>query len=141
MKTIGHLFGSLIGALARTLGRVVRLPFTLVAKLLVVVFGLGRAVGRLPFRMTRRITRMLGFRGVVFGLLGLAVGLLVAPVTGRQLRAKLVALASSGRPVSDADLIDKVSFELSHAPRTWHLEPQPEVAVVAGRVILVGRGT
>jgi osmotically-inducible protein OsmY len=39
--------------------------------------------------------------------------------------------------LSDTDLAEKVGFELSHAPRTWHL-PQPEVAVVSGRVELLG---
>jgi osmotically-inducible protein OsmY len=75
---------------------------------------------------------------VLFGAVGLAIGLLIAPVPGRELRRKLLELVSAGRAPDDADLIDKVTFELSHAPRTWHLEPQPEVAVVAGRVILTG---
>jgi osmotically-inducible protein OsmY len=30
-----------------------------------------------------------------------------------------------------------VSFELAHAPRTWHLD-QPDVAVAGGRVTLRG---
>jgi len=101
---------------------------------------IGHLVGalfRLPWRVLRVTLRVLGFRGVVFGLLGLAAGLLLAPASGRELRQKLAGLLGAG-PVTDAELIDKVAFELSHAPRTWHLEPQPEVAVVAGRVILTG---
>jgi hypothetical protein len=138
MKTIGHGLGSLIGGLARLLGRLIKLPFTIVARLLALTFGLGRAVGAIPLRVGRRATRILGFRGVVFGLVGLAIGLLLAPVPGRELRKKLSAMRSASRPPSDADLTDKVAFELSHAPRTWHLDPQPEVAVVAGRVVLTG---
>ena len=46
---------------------------------------------------------------------------------GRVLRAKLVGLVRpSAAP--DAGLADRVAFELSHAPRTWHL-PQPAVTV------------
>ncbi len=42
-----------------------------------------------------------------------------------------------GGVVTDEELAEKVGFELSHAPRTWHL-PQPEVAVLNGRVELRG---
>jgi membrane protein required for beta-lactamase induction len=139
MKTIAHGLGSLIGGLTRLLGRLLKLPFTLVAKLLAVSFSLGRAVGAIPLRLTRRATRILGVRGVLFGLVGLAAGLLLAPMTGRELRKKLAAMLSASRPPSDTDLTDKVAFELSHAPRTWHLDPQPDVSVVAGRVILSGK--
>jgi hypothetical protein len=130
MKTIGRGISSLIAGVLRLVGRLIRLPLTLVAKLLGITFSLGRLLGAIPWRLTRRTTRLLGFRGVVFGLLGLAVGLLLAPVPGRELRKKLAGLLAATRPVSDVDLIDKVAFELSHAPRTWHLEPQPDVAVV-----------
>jgi osmotically-inducible protein OsmY len=41
------------------------------------------------------------------------------------------------QPPSDPDLSDRVRFELSHSPRTWHL-PQPEVDVQDGRVVLSG---
>jgi len=137
MKTIGQGFGWLLGTLVRLVAQLIRLPFKVAGKLIVAAFALGRAVGRVPLRMTHRTIRLLGFRGVFFGLLGLAAGLLLAPVAGRELRRKLAGLLGGG-PVTDAELIDKVAFELSHAPRTWHLEPQPAVAVVAGRVILTG---
>jgi BON domain len=135
MKTIGRMIGSLV----RLIGGLVKLPFRLVGRLVGIAFGLGRTIGRIPLVITRRTTRILGVRGIVFGLLGLAVGLLLAPVAGRELRRKLAGLLNAAGPVSDAELIDKVTFELSHAPRTWHLEPQPDVAVVAGRVILTGQ--
>jgi hypothetical protein len=138
MKTIGHLFGSLLTTLGRLVGQLLRVPFRLVGKVAVLMFSIGKLVGTIPLRLTRRTTRIIGVRGILFGLLGLAVGLLLAPVPGKELRRKLAALLATQRTPTDADLIDKVTFELSHAPRTWHLEPQPDVAVVAGRVILTG---
>jgi hypothetical protein len=84
-----------------------------------------------------RTGRLLGYRRLfVFGT-GAAVGLLLAPVPGQQLRAKLQALLDRRGPTTDADLVERVRFELSHSPRTWHL-PQPEVAVTAGRAVLSG---
>ncbi len=83
-----------------------------------------------------RTGKLLGYRRMfVFGA-GVAVGLLVAPTPGRELRARLQALLEErrGGPV---DLAEKVRYELSHSPRTWHL-PQPDVEVVAGRAILRG---
>jgi hypothetical protein len=84
-----------------------------------------------------RAGRLLGYRRLfVFGA-GIAVGLLVAPTPGRELRERLRQLAESRRPPGDAELADRVRFELKHAPRTWHL-PQPDVAVAGGRVVLTG---
>lgn len=99
-----------------------------------VVFG----ASGLTFRTGYRAGRLFGYRRlVVFGV-GVGVGLLVAPVAGRELRARLRSVAESrfGR-VSDPELSERVRFELSHSPRTWHL-PQPTVHVLAGRVTLVG---
>ncbi len=70
-------------------------------------------------------------------VVGLALGLLFAPGPGRELRRRLRALADARRLTTDADLTERVTFELEHAPRTWHL-PQPEVTVVGGRVVLRG---
>ncbi|HEY2813427.1 MAG TPA: BON domain-containing protein [Acidimicrobiales bacterium] len=84
-----------------------------------------------------RTGRLFGYRRLfVFGL-GVAVGLLVAPMAGPQLRAKLKELLSGARLPSDPELGDQVRFELSHAPRTWHL-PQPEIDVQDGRVVMSG---
>ena len=35
------------------------------------------------------------------------------------------------------DLAERIRFELSHSPRTWHL-PQPDVEVIGGTAILRG---
>jgi BON domain len=105
-------------------------------------------VAVLPFRIAFRTTgvatkvgyrtgRLLGYRRlVVFGA-GVVVGLMIAPMAGAALRAKLRELAAGARLPSDPELGDQVRFELSHSPRTWHL-PQPEVDVQDGRVVLSG---
>ncbi|HEX4819867.1 MAG TPA: BON domain-containing protein [Acidimicrobiales bacterium] len=84
-----------------------------------------------------RTGRLLGYRRLaVFGI-GVFVGLLIAPGPGEELRAKLKAMFQGMQLPSDPDLGDRVRFELSHSPRTWHL-PQPEVDVQEGRVVLSG---
>lgn len=81
--------------------------------------------------------RLIGYRRLfVFGA-GVAVGLLVAPTTGERLRAKLREAFEATRATGGTDLAERVRFELSHAPRTWHL-PQPDVEVAGGRVVLRG---
>jgi hypothetical protein len=88
-----------------------------------------------------RTGRLLGYRRLfVFGL-GVGVGMLLAPVPGRVLRAKLqerLAGAGGGAGRGGGDLTERVRFELSHSPRTWHL-PQPDVSVIGERVVLRGR--
>ncbi len=82
-----------------------------------------------------RAGRLLGYRRlVVFGA-GVAVGLLVAPTTGPELRARIQKMVDERRGIGD--LAERVRYELSHSPRTWHL-PQPDVEVVGGRAILRG---
>ena len=116
--------------------RLVILPF----KVLFAVFGItvkaGYRVGKIPARAGGRVASLAGIRGWVLFLAGLALGLLFAPGRGRDLRAKLRALLDQGGD-TDGGLADKVSFELAHAPRTWHLD-QPGVRVVDGRVRLTG---
>ncbi len=93
---------------------------------------------KLGLKVGYRTGRLVGYRRItVFGL-GVAAGLLLAPTTGRQLRGKLQSLAQ-GRlgGVPDNELVDRVRFELSHSPKTWHL-PQPDVDVKAGTVVLSG---
>ena len=83
-----------------------------------------------------RTGKLLGYRRMFFFGAGVAVGLLIAPTTGAELRARLQKLLDErrGGPV---DLAERVRYELSHSPRTWHL-PQPDVEVVDGRAILRG---
>lgn len=83
-----------------------------------------------------RTGRLLGYRRLLVFAAGVGVGLLIAPMAGRELRARLRALAEEQR-TGGGDLASKVSFELAHSPRTWHL-PQPEVEVIGGTAILRG---
>jgi hypothetical protein len=86
-------------------------------------YGLGRRVG---------ISRLLALG------LGVGIGLLVAPTSGEELRDRLRRELEARRaPASDDAVADRVRYELSHSPRTWHL-PQPGVEVVAGTAILTG---
>jgi hypothetical protein len=80
--------------------------------------------------------RLVGYRRILLFGLGVGVGLLVAPMTGREARAKLQSLIEARRG-GGTDLAERVRFELSHAPRTWHL-PQPTVEVQGGTAILRG---
>ena len=108
------------------LARIVFLPIRLAFKTTGVATKVGYRTGRL-----------VGYRRLaVFGT-GVVVGLLIAPMAGSVLRAKLRELATSARLPSDPELGDHVRFELSHSPRTWHL-PQPDVDVQDGRVVLTG---
>ncbi len=108
--------------------------FTLI-RLLFLPAKVGVGSTKLGMKAGYRTGRLVGYRRIfVFGA-GLAVGLLIAPTPGRELRAKLQRLLDERR--GGGDLADKVRHELSHSPRTWHL-PQPEVEVVAGTAILRG---
>jgi hypothetical protein len=121
----------------KTIGRLLILPFKLVWAAVELAFRAGRLVGQVPLRVGRTTSRLMGVRGVVGLLAGLAVGLLFAPGPGRELRARLRALQARRAGLSDPELAERVVFELEHAPRTWHL-PQPTVTVASGRVILGG---
>lgn len=118
-----------------------RVLFVLPVKLLVGVvetaFRAGVTVGKVPARASRRAVRIAGVKGVVLFVLGAIVAVLLTPVTGRQVRARLFALAAGGGRPSDADLEAAVVAELGHAPRTWHLD-QPDVRVRQGVVTLSG---
>ena len=94
---------------------------------------------RLAFKSTKlaaktgyRTGRLVGYRRIAVLGAGVGIGLLVAPMTGAQLRDKIRAMIDRSRTrLPDADLADRVRFELSHATGTWHL-PQPDVSAVAG---------
>jgi hypothetical protein len=108
--------------------------FTLI-RLLFLPAKVGVGSTKLGMKAGYRTGRLLGYRRLfVFGA-GVALGLLIAPTPGRELRAKLQGMLDERR--GGGDLAAKVRYELSHSPRTWHL-PQPEVEVVGGTAILRG---
>lgn len=109
--------------------------FTLL-RLLFLPAKVGVGTTRLGVKTGYRAGRLLGYRRVFVFAAGVGIGLLIAPMTGRQARAKLLELWDS-RQGGTTDLAERVRHELSHSPRTWHL-PQPEVEVVGSRAILRG---
>ena len=122
---------------ARALGHVLLLPARVLRTTAVVAFRSGVQVGSLSARATAAVSRRLGVVGTVCLVAGMVIGLLVAPVSGRQLRSRIRTLLAGSRPVGDDDLRAEVVAELAGAQRTWHL-PQPDVAVAGGVVTLTG---
>jgi hypothetical protein len=116
--------------------RLLLFPVKLALRLLGVTLKVGYTAGKVPVKVSARSVRVVGFRGTLFLLVGVAIGLLLAPESGKDLRLKLQRMLEGGGS-SDTDLVEKVSFELAHAPRTWHLD-QPDVSVAGGRVTLRG---
>ncbi len=119
------------------LWRLVLLPVKVLFAAVGISFKVGTTVATAPVKVGVRATRVAGVSGVVFLVVGFVLGLLFAPFAGKDLRAILLAKLGGGAPPTDDELAETVSFELGHAPRTWHL-PQPDVYVTAGRAQLRG---
>ncbi len=111
--------------------------FTLI-RLLFLPAKVGMGTTKLGVKAGYRAGRLLGARRVVVFGAGVGVGLLVAPMTGPELRDRIRRAIEERRPVGDQDLAERVRFELSHSPRTWHL-PQPVVEVVGQVAVLRGQ--
>jgi BON domain len=110
--------------------------FTLI-RLLFLPAKVGVGSTKLGVKAGYRTGRLVGYRRIFLFAAGVGVGLLLAPMTGREARSKLQALIDARRGAGAGDLAERVRFELSHAPRTWHL-PQPTVEVQGGTAILRG---
>ena len=95
----------------------------------------GVGTTRLGVKAGYRTGRLLGYRRLVVFSAGVGVGLLIAPMTGHELRTRIQYLIDER--MGRGDLADRIRFELSHSPRTWHL-PQPDVEVIGGTAILRG---
>ena len=94
--------------------------------------------GKLSARSTYRVGRFIGLRRVLSSGSASASGCWSRPRPGRSCAPGSVASGSGRRaPATDDAVAERVRYELSHSPRTWHL-PQPEVEVVAGTAILTG---
>ena len=106
-------------------------------------YGVGKAgvktgyyAGRLSVGTTYRATRFVGLSRLL--AVGVGIGMLVAPTSGADLRDRLRRQwEARNAPASDEAVAERVRYELSHSPRTWHL-PQPAVDVVGGTAILTG---
>lgn len=97
------------------------------------------AVGAV-IKINYKTVRFIGLRRIFTLLVGAVLGALATPYTGAEARAKLQELIdgqSGGATLGGDDLAERVRFELSHSPRTWHL-PQPNVSVIGGTVTLTG---
>jgi osmotically-inducible protein OsmY len=108
-------------------------------------YGVGRTglkagylAGRLSAGSAYRAGRFVGLSRLLALGTGVVIGLLAAPTSGQELRDRLGReLAARRAPASDDAIAERVRYELSHSPRTWHL-PQPSVEVSAGTAILTG---
>src|SRR3546814_5446081 len=110
--------------------------FTLL-RLIFLPAKVGVGTTKLGVRAGYRTGRMLGYRRMFVFAAGIGVGLLVAPMTGQQARDKLRKLVEERLSGGSTDVAEKIRYELSHSPRTWHL-PQPTVDFVNGTAILRG---
>ncbi|MGH9210398.1 MAG: BON domain-containing protein [Acidimicrobiales bacterium] len=119
--------------------RIMMLPWRLVFGMSRASARAGYASGKLSARTGYRATRRVGLTRVVAFGAGVGVGLLVAPVTGHEMRERLRRRWEDLRaaPESDVELAERVRHQLAQSPRTWHL-PQPDVEVVAGTAVLTG---
>ena len=98
----------------------------------------GYYAGRMSVGSTYKVGRWVGLSRLLAVAAGIGIGLLIAPTSGPELRAQLARRWEARRaPASDDAVAERVRYELSHSPRTWHL-PQPDVEVVAGTAILTG---
>lgn len=96
-----------------------------------------------PFRLGARGVRGLGARRVALLAVGAAIGALVTPVAGPELRRRITAAIAKRRAGGEPTVEERVRGRLAESPRTWHL-PQPEVVAVpvdegiGWRIILAG---
>src|SRR3954465_4355033 len=95
-----------------------------VVRLVFLPVKVGTKATKVAAKTGYRTGRLLGYRRLFVLGVGIAIGLLLAPGPGRELREKIKGLLAGAMPPADPDLGERVRFELSHSPRTWHL-PQP----------------
>lgn len=96
-----------------------------------------------PPKAAYRVVAFLGVRRVALLASGAVVGALVTPVTGRELRRRLLEEVAKRRAGSEPTVEDRVRQHLRDSPRTWHLVQPEVVAMPAGdepgwQIILAG---
>jgi hypothetical protein len=118
--------------------RLVLLPLRLGFGLSKAALKTGFLAGKLSVGSTYKAGRMVGLTRILALGAGVLIGWLTAPTSGQELRDRLQRqLASRRAPASDEAVAERIRYELSHSPRTWHL-PQPAVQVDGGTAILTG---
>lgn len=119
--------------------RAVLLPARLAVGLTRLGVRTGFAAGRLSVGTSYRVGRRVGWSRLAALGTGVVIGMMIAPSSGAELRARLGRrVAERRRPVGDDAVAARVRYELSHSPRTWHL-PQPEVEVRGSTAVLRGQ--
>ena len=109
--------------------------FTLV-RLLFMPVKVGVGTTRVGVKVGYRAGRLVGYRRMALVAAGVGVGLMIAPMAGREARTR-IRDRWINRTNGGGDLAELVREELSRSPRTWHL-PQPEVELVGSCAILRG---
>jgi hypothetical protein len=105
-------------------------------RLLFLPFRVGMKTGAVSAKVGYRSARLVGFRRLFVLGIGVGIGLLMSEVPGRRIRESIRG-AVAGGVTGGVDLGERVRFELSHSPRTWHL-PQPSVDIEGATVVLKG---
>ena len=99
-----------------------------------------------PIKASFRVAKFIGYRRVALLGIGGAIGALVTPVSGSELRSRVRAEITRRRAGTEPSVEDRVRQHLAQSPRTWHL-PQPEVVAVRipesaeWKIILAGEVT
>lgn len=82
-----------------------------------------------PPKLIFRVVKIIKIRRLALLGCGAAIGALVTPVTGAELRRRLLEGVAKRRAGTEPSVEDRVRQHLRDAPRTWHLI-QPEVVAV-----------
>ena len=97
----------------------------------------GDAAGRLSVGSTYKVGRYVGLSRLLALGAGVGSGCWWRPCRVASCVTRSSAAGAFRAPVSDDAVAERVRYELSHSPRTWHL-PQPAVEVSGGVAILNG---
>ncbi|HET8929711.1 MAG TPA: BON domain-containing protein [Acidimicrobiales bacterium] len=96
-----------------------------------------------PARLIAGVVHVIGVRRLALLGTGAALGALLTPVAGPELRRRVALEIAKRRSGAEPTVEERVRRRLADSPRTWHL-PQPEVVAVRDtdetdwRIILAG---
>ena len=83
----------------------------------------------IPPKVAYRVVKLVGIRRLALLAVGAAIGALVTPVPGAELRRRIIEEVAKRRAGAEPTVEDRVRQHLRDAPRTWHLT-QPEVVAI-----------